>query len=187
MDSPWKIPLGKILKLNQNLPRLLFLLCMVGVTGCSKSNLGPILPAKNPFGVKDVGEIDYDEVRKFAATTFLSGTAHDPNAKNWTDLKNGAEALPTIEGDWESRWNGGSAGTEWRKGRARIKRANDSYFIFYQDNSRYLIEGKIDKDVFIGRYLNLDSQGDAGPWVGKVVSMDRIDGQWSQGRWDFRR
>jgi len=173
--------------MNKNLVRLLSFVCLIGLIGCTKSNEVNTSNTKNPFGVKDVGAIDYDEVRKFASTTFLSGAANDANAEKWADSNNRTGQLTTIEGVWESRWNGGAAGTEWRKGKARVKQVNDSYFIFYQDNSRYLIEGKIDKDVFIGRYINLDSAGDAGPWVGKVINTDRIDGQWSQGRWDFRR
>jgi len=160
---------------------------LLSLVACSKNSPAPSPASRNPFGVKDVGEIDYGEVRKFASTTSLSGAANDPNAEKWTDPKSGVSGLATIEGGWESRWNGGSAGTEWRKGKAQIKKVNDSYFIFYADTSRYLIEGKMDQDVLIGRYINLESQKDTGPWVGRVVSMDRIDGQWSSGRWDFRR
>lgn len=173
--------------MNKKVIQFLSIAFLVSLVGCVKSNEPKIAATKNPFGVKDVGDINYDEVRKFASTTALSGAANDPNGEKWTEQINGMTGFTTIEGNWESRWNGGSAGTEWRKGKAQIKKIADDYFILYEDNSRYLIEGKTDNDVLIGRYINLNSAGDAGPWVGKVVGTDRIDGQWSQGRWDFRR
>jgi TPR repeat protein len=148
---------------------------------------------RNPFMVKDVGEINYDDVRRFAASTSLSGSDKDENAEKWSQPKSSNEEAATIEGNWSSRWNVESAGKEWKKGKAQVKGANDVYFILYEnlglskDNGMYLIECKMEKDLLIGKYVNLNKETDAGPWVGKIVNHDRIDGQWSLGRWDFRR
>jgi TPR repeat protein len=148
---------------------------------------------RNPFMVKDVGEINYDDVRRFAASTSLNGSDKDENAEKWSQPKSSNEEAATIEGNWSSRWNVESAGKEWKNGKAQVKGANDVYFILYEnlglskDNGMYLIECKMEKDLLIGKYVNLNKETDAGPWVGKIVNHDRIDGQWSLGRWDFRR
>ena len=165
---------------------ILSLICTVGV-GCSKINNAQSVSEKNPFGVKDVGEINYDEVRKFAATSVLNGADNDPNAEKWATPQSTNEETGTIEGIWSSRWNGGSAGIQWKKGKAQVKRVSDVYFILYEDDGKYLIEGKMENGLLLGKYINLNNEADGGPWVGKVVSKDRIDGQWPQGRWDFRR
>ena len=152
-----------------------------------------VFSVKNPFMVKDVGEINYNEVRRFAASTSLSGSDKDENAEKWSQPMSSNEEAATIEGNWSSRWNVESAGKEWKNGKAQIKRVNDIYFILYEnlglsdDNGMYLIECKMEKNLLIGRYVNLNKEKDSGSWVGKIVSHDRIDGQWSLGRWDFRR
>ena len=165
---------------------LLSLICIAGI-GCSKNNNSQSISGKNPFGVKDVGEINYEEVQRFASSSVLNGADNDPNAEKWAESQTPNGETGTMEGSWSSRWSGGTMGSEWRKGNAQIKRVDDTFFILYEDNGKYLIEGKIEKDSLAGKYINLNDEADAGPWVGKVVSNVRIDGQWLQGRWDFRR
>jgi hypothetical protein len=143
--------------------------------------------ARNPFGVKDVPDPDGDDVKTFAEGVKLSGGADDDNAKVWTDntVKGTAK---TIDGEWSSRWNAGSAGTEWIAGSAEVKSAGDRIYILYKVKTRcYLIDARREKDRLVGRYVRVDQPGDTSPWVGKIVSPERIDGEWSMGRWDLRR
>ena len=145
------------------------------------------IPPKNPFGVKDVGPIDYDGIRQFAAGTSLNGAPTDSNAQTWANLAKPENPLPSIEGAWSARWNGGASGTGWTQGTAQIKKSGEEFFILYEDRGKYLVEGKEEQDLLLGKYVNLNNERDTGPWVGKVVGHDRIDGQWAHGRWDFRR
>jgi len=173
--------------MNKNFLHFLFLVCLISLVGCVKSNEPKTSTTRNPFGVKDVGEINYGEVKKFASESVLNGAENDPNAEKWATPQSMGAETGTIEGSWSSRWNGGAMGSEWQKGKAQIKKVNEVYFILYEDNGKYLIEGKIEKDSLIGKYVNQNNETDAGPWAGKIVSKDRIDGKWSQGRWDLRR
>ena len=165
----------------------LLLLIGVAAIGCSKNNNSQSISGKNPFGVKDVGEINYEEAQRFASVSVLNGADNDPNAEKWAEPQGLNRETGTIEGNWSSRWSGGSMGSEWSKGKAQIKKVDEAFFILYEDNGKYLIEAKNEKGFLIGKYINLNNESDAGPWVGKIVSKDRIDGQWLQGRWDFRR
>lgn len=145
------------------------------------------IPSKNPFGVKDVGQIDYDWIRQFATNSSVTGASTDANAAPWSNFPKPGDSLSSIEGAWSSRWSGGASGDGWTQGTAQIKKSNDEFFILYEDQGKYLVEGKIENDLFLGKYVNLNNDKDTGPWVGRIVGNDRIDGQWSQGRWDFRR
>lgn len=143
--------------------------------------------AKNPFGVKDVGPINYEEIRRFAAGVSLPASPTDANAETWAASGKPGEAFTSLEGVWSSRWSGGVSGTGWTEGTAQVKKSGDDFFILYEDKGKYLVEGKMEKDLFLGKYVNLNNEQDTGLWVGKVVGNDRIDGQWARGRWDFRR
>ena len=137
--------------------------------------------ADNPFGVKDVPDPDGDDVKTFAEGVKLSGGADDDNAKVWSDntVKGTAK---TLNGEWSSRWNVGSAGTEWIAGSAEVKSAGDRIYILYKDKTRsYLIDARREKDRLVGRYVRVEQPGDTSPWVGKIVSPERIDGEWSMG------
>jgi len=165
---------------------LLLLICVAAIS-CTKNNNSHSIAGKNPFGVKDVGEINYEEAQRFASASVLNGADNDPNAEKWADPTGLNGEIGTIEENWSSRWSGGKMGSEWSKGKAQIKKVDEAFFILYEDNGKYLIEGKIVKDSLVGKYVNLNYEADTGPWVGKVVGHDRIDGQWAHGRWDFRR
>jgi hypothetical protein len=39
----------------------------------------------------------------------------------------------------------------------------------------------------VGKYINLSNPAITRPWVGLIVSDQRIDGRWTNGRLDFRR
>jgi hypothetical protein len=144
--------------------------------------------ARNPFGVKDVSDPDGDDVKAFAADVKLSGGADDDNAKLWTD-KTAKGDPKSLDGEWASRWNGGSAGTDWVDGTANVKSVGDRVYILYKDQGgNYLIDARREKkDRLVGRYVNLELPADSSPWVGQIVDHERIDGQWTMGRWDLRR
>jgi hypothetical protein len=143
---------------------------------------------RNPFQVKDVPDPDGEDVKAFAANVKLAGGAKDANAEQWA-----ANATPgksgSLEGEWSSRWNGGSAGNDWIAGTATVKKVGDRVYILYKDRTgTYLIDAKPQgKTRLVGRYLSQESDGDTSPWVGEIVDGERIDGQWTMGRWDLRR
>ena len=39
----------------------------------------------------------------------------------------------------------------------------------------------------VGKYINLSNPEITRPWIGRIVSDQRIDGRWTEGRLDFRR
>jgi hypothetical protein len=152
---------------------------------------------KNPFGVMDVPHPDDQEVLAFATGTTLIGAPNDDNAGAWAISSNGTQH-DTVEGRWSSRWNGGADPTiagdakdKWKQGRAEVKCAEDRLFVLFDWNDgarRGLIEARRDGTArLVGRYINLTDTKITRPWVGLIVSNERIDGQWSQGRLDFRR
>ena len=152
---------------------------------------------KNPFGVLDVPDPDDEEVMQFAARATLQESADDENAKAWSTA-DGSGEHHTIEGHWSSRWNGGAdptipgdAADKWKQGRAEARiTAERVYLLFDWDSGarQGLIDAKREgPQRLVGKYINLGNPAIKRPWVGLVVSDRRIDGQWTQGRLDFRR
>ncbi len=141
---------------------------------------------RNPFGVPDVFDPDGEDVEKFATEVKLDGGEKDANAKSWSTQRFPKSEL--IDGKWESRWNGGSA-TNWSSGVAQVKTVGKRVYILYEeDGSRYLIDTRRHgENQLVGRYVNLAISSDSSPWVGRIVTIDRIDGVWKSGRWDLRR
>jgi hypothetical protein len=60
-------------------------------------------------------------------------------------------------------------------------------FILWKNAMTYLIEAERRGNKLVGRYVNVDKPEDTSPWMGIVVDEYRIDGFYSQGRWDLRR
>lgn len=152
---------------------------------------------RNPFDVMDVPGPDDDEVQRFAASAGLAGAADDENAKAWMPAS-GSDRHGGIEGHWSSRWNGGAdptipcdAAHKWKPGQAEVKTSGDRvYLLFDWDRGarRGLIDAKRDGATrLIGKYINLTDPKITRPWIGLIVSNQRIDGRWPQGRLDFRR
>jgi hypothetical protein len=152
---------------------------------------------RNPFGVMDVPNPNNHEVLEFAAGAKLEGTSDDENAKTWAAAsdrnQNGA-----IEGYWSSRWNGGAdptmpgdAENKWKQGQAELREGDDRvYLLFDWDNGarRGLIDAQRESATrLVGRYINLTDPKITRPWIGLIVSNQRIDGRWTAGRLDFRR
>jgi len=131
----------------------------------------------------------YDrQVEEFAAKASLTPDDDDPNATPWQN----DDTIPQsndIDGYWFSRWNGGRAKDKWAPGMAMISSLGSMVIIMFDDPfSTYLIVARRDDPTrMVGRYINLSSDFDSTPWVGEIVSRNRIDGVWTQGRWDFRR
>ena len=63
------------------------------------------------------------------------------------------------------------------------------YLLFDWDNGarRGLIDAHREGTRLVGKYINLTDPKITRPWIGLIVSNQRIDGRWSGGRLDFRR
>jgi hypothetical protein len=152
---------------------------------------------RNPFGVMDVPNPDDDAVMQFARNTVPEQSAADQNADRWSAVDAGYQR-GTVEGQWSSRWNGavdptipGDAADKWKHGKGEARIVGDRvYLLFDWDNGarRGLIDARHEgPDRLVGKYLNLNNPEISVPWVGLVVSDQRIDGYFSRGRVDFRR
>src|SRR5262245_51372737 len=151
---------------------------------------------RNPFDVRDVPNPDDQEVLEFAAGAELAGTPDDENAKAWA-APGEREQYGAIEGHWCGRWNGGAdptipgdAANKWKQGHAEVKAAGDRlYLLFDWDNGarRGLIDAHREGTRLVGKYINLTDPKVTRPWIGLIVSNQRIDGRWTGGRLDFRR
>jgi hypothetical protein len=104
----------------------------------------------------------------------------------------------TIEGDWSSRWNGGAdptiagdAADKWKQGRAKARIIGDRIYLSFDWDSgarKGLIDARREgPQRLVGKYINLSNPAITRPWIGRIVSEQRIDGRWPQGRLDFRR
>jgi len=143
---------------------------------------------RNPFGVKDVADVDGQDVKDFAATVKLAGDDKDANAAQWVkEATTGKKG--SLDGEWHERWN--STGGNWNNGKgvAKVKTVGDRVFILTNSaNGRFLMELKKEKNRLVGKWQGLDDPSDTGPCVFLIVSGERLDGNWGgHGRWDFRR
>jgi hypothetical protein len=151
---------------------------------------------RNPFDVMDVPDPNDQEVMAFAADATLAGASDDENAKAWAGRSN-RDQCGAIEGHWSSRWNGGAdptipgdAANKWKQGQADVKAMGDRlYLLFDWDNGarRGLIDAHRQGTRLVGKYINLTDPKIVRPWIGVIVSNQRIDGRWTGGRLDFRR
>jgi hypothetical protein len=151
---------------------------------------------RNPFGVMDVPKPNDDEVLEFAIDAKLAGTSDDENAKEWT-APSDRDQYGGIEGNWSSRWNGGAdptipgdAANKWKQGQAEVKAVGDRlYLLFDWGNGarRGLIDAHREDTRLVGKYINLTDPKVTRPWIGLIMSKQRIDGRWTGGRLDFRR
>jgi hypothetical protein len=152
---------------------------------------------RNPFGVMDIPDPFDAEVITFAKATALDGAPSDDNAKGWSSTRERGRN-PTIEGRWESRWNGaadptipGDAADKWKHGAGELQIARDTIYLTFDWNGgvrKGMIEARREGDNrLVGKYINLSNPEITRPWVGLIVSNDRIDGRFPEGRLDFRR
>ena len=146
---------------------------------------------RNPFGVRDVFDPDGADVKTFAKSVSQPEESDDPNSRQWVVHVQRTSVGPAnkIEGEWASRWRGGTS-KRWQDGTATVREENGRMFILFRDpEPSYLIEALRDGPTrLVGRYVNLKTpRQDNSPWVGFIVGVSRIDGVWSEGRWDLRR
>jgi hypothetical protein len=152
---------------------------------------------RNPFGVMDVPAPNDEKVTQFARTATLEGSADDENAKTWSAADNSGQH-GTIEGNWSSRWNGGAdptipgdAANKWKHGRAEARIAGERVYLYFDWDSgarKGLIAARREgPQRLVGKYINLSNPEITRPWIGLIVSDQRIDGRWTEGRLDFRR
>ena len=152
---------------------------------------------RNPFGVMDVPNPDDQEVMDFAAGT-TPGTSGDDNARAWATSSGDGDRHGTIEGPWSGRWNGGADPTiagdakdKWKQGRAELRMSEDRVYMLFDWNQgarKGLIDARrVWPTRLVGKYINLTDPKITRPWVGLVVSNQRIDGHWPAGRLDFGR
>jgi hypothetical protein len=152
---------------------------------------------RNPFGVMDVPDPNDQEVMQFAGVATLEGSSDDENAAAWGTAGR-TTRYDTIEGDWSSRWNGGAdptiagdAADKWKQGRAKARIIGDRIYLSFDWDSgarKGLIDARREgPQRLVGKYINLSNPAITRPWIGRIVSEQRIDGRWPQGRLDFRR
>ena len=152
---------------------------------------------RNPFGVMDVPHPNDDDVTQFARNTAPEESATDENAKPWS-AHDTSHPHDTIEGQWSSRWKGaadptmpGDTPDKWKQGRGEARIVGDRVYLLFDWDSgkrRGLIDARREGPRrLVGKYINLNNPEITVPWVGLVVSDQRIDGYFAQGRVDFRR
>jgi|SRR3954447_23931113 len=161
-------------------------IAMVLACVCLSGANAPEEKTRNPFKVEDVSDPDGEDVQEFAKKAKLAADDKDDNAQQWAAAPEGADGKKgKLEGTWDSRWN--TPGNDWLSGTAKVKVVGDRVYILYKDQGTYLIDAKRKGTKLIGRYVNVNATNDSTPWVGEIVDDERIDGIWTNGRWDFRR
>ena len=164
---------------------------LAACTGPADSEDSASKPVRNPFGLEDIAEDFFgEELEEWAAGVKLAGGEDDRNGEAWAQ-PSAQPSFDSIDGEWSSRWSVSAIdANSWTTGSATIKSVGDHVFFLYRgEEDEYLCEAMREGDRLVGTYLNVDplKWDDQGPWVGLIVGKDRIDGEWLNGRWDFRR
>ena len=164
--------------------------------GNPSSSVDRLHRTRNPFGVMDVPNPNDEDALEFAMGAKLAGTSDDENAAAWT-VPTDRDQSSTIEGIWCSRWNGGvdptirgDAANKWKQGQAEVKAVGYRlYLLFDWGNGarRGLIDAHRVASRLVGKYINLTDPKVTRPWIGLILTNQRIDGRWTGGRLDFRR
>jgi hypothetical protein len=80
---------------------------------------------------------------------------------------------------------------QWKQGEGEARIVGDRVYLLFDWDSgkrRGLIDARREgPHRLVGKYINLNNPEIIVPWVGLVVSDQRIDGYFSLGRVDFRR
>ena len=168
---------------------ILFVVLLIGVIA-AHSPFADALSTRNPFGVPDVAAPDGADVLQLAARVQMPGGPDDRNAPQWSEGITAGNP-ETLNGEWYSRWEAGTSGS------AKIEVIGDRLYAIYTNNSgrlagkTWLLEAVIGPDKRLaGRWEQVGNSRDSGPFIGLIVSPERIDGIWSElmsDRWDFRR
>jgi hypothetical protein len=137
--------------------------------------------------VKDVPDPEGEDVKAFALKVKLAGDPGDANAETWVE-KASVGTIGSLDGEWSTRRRYDPGNSEWILGTATVKKVGEWVYILVTDSgSIWLIEAKLQgKSRLVGRSICL-GDSDSSPWLGEIVNDERIDGQWTSGRWDLRR
>ena len=154
------------------------------------SPLAIAMSQRNPFRVPDIIAADGPDITDLAARVQMPGGPDDGNAPQWSPAITPGSP-DTLNGEWYSRWGTGTFGS------AKIEVVGDRLFALYTDEvgrltgKTWLLEAVIGNDKRLsGRWIQIGNPRDTGPFIGLIVSPERIDGIWSPNmsrRWDFRR
>ncbi len=149
------------------------------------------LESRNPFGFPDVVAPDGPDVMELAARIQMPGGPDDRNAPQWAEDVSSSGNRDSLNGVWYSRWETGTSGS------ATVRVVGDRLYAAYTNQSgrmagkTWLLEAVIGNDNRLaGRWVQIGNARDTGPFIGLIVSPERIDGIWSgrmSDRWDFRR
>jgi hypothetical protein len=170
------------MKLSLPILAAVFLASFASVSTCIAAD-----GARNPFGVQDVSNPNGEDVQAFAQNAKLPTDKNDANAAQWAENATAGKS-GLLDGEWSSRWGGGNAGDNWKSGTATVRTVGDRVYILYKDRTdTYLIDTVRNGNRLVGRYMNIGQNSDTTPWFGIIVDDERIDGIWTQGRWDLRR
>jgi hypothetical protein len=145
---------------------------------------------RNPFGVADVADPASPRILELASRLSLPGNGEDRNAEQWAP-----DATPRedggLAGEWYGRWATGTSG------KAKIRVVGGRLFALYTESSgsmagrSWLVEAiMLGNNRLMGSWVQVGVPSDTGPFIGRIVDDERIDGIWSwdgQQRWDFRR
>jgi hypothetical protein len=172
------------------LKRALFVVAMLIGVAVVWSQAAGALNSRNPFGLPDVNSPDGRDVMQLAERMRMPGGPDDRNAPQWSEAATSGHQ-DSLDGTWYSRWDAGTSGT------ATVRVIGDRFYAMYSNLSgrlagrTWLLEAIILPDNRLaGRWVQIGNSRDTGPFIGLVVSPERIDGIWSPrmtDRWDFRR
>ena len=168
---------------------ILFATLLIGIV-IAHTQFAGALSSRNPFGVLDVAAPDGPDILQLAARVQMPGDASDRNAPQWSESITPGNP-DKLDGEWYSRWEAGTSGS------AKIEVIGDRLYALYTNRSgrmagkTWLLEAVIGPDKRLaGRWVQVGNTRDTGPFIGLIVSPERIDGIWSarmSDRWDFRR
>lgn len=164
-------------------------LLLIGIAA-THPQIADALSSRNPFRVADVPNPDGPDVMQLAARVQMPGGPDDRNAPQWV-YETTPGSADRLDGEWSSRWAAGTSGT------AKIEVIGDRLYALYSNRTGpmsgkiWLLEAAIGPDNRLaGRWQQIGNARDTGPFIGLIVSPERIDGIWSgriSDRWDFRR
>ena len=147
--------------------------------------------SRNPFGFPDIVAPDGPDVMQLAARIQMPGGPDDRNAPQWAEDVAASGNRDSLNGVWYSRWEAGTSGS------STVRVIGDRLDATYTNQSgrmagkTWLLEAVIGSDNRLaGRWIQIGNSRDTGPFIGLIVSPERIDGIWSarmSDRWDFRR
>ena len=148
------------------------------------------VPSRNPWGLPDPPALPKGEEPAPPLAITLKARASAP--EEWKEWEGITEPPGKgLSGAWVSRWGKTAAERLKNQGRVEIAETDQVFHAVIEDDSGYyLIEAArdpADHVRLIGRWHRVHSARPSSLWEGRVVDSKRIDGQTSDGAWDFRR